>query len=228
MKKGCGLCKQYGHGCQYHPDGPVDRGDGKGKLGSGLCGLPKRNRDPCRNNAGKGTQHVGRGPCWLHGGRLPTVTKKYQRVKAEEELVRYGLPRQVDPQQALLEEIARTAGHVAWLELKVQEQKKDEDLTWGLTKEVIGGKDAGITLESKPSVWLQLYHKERHHLVDVCRVAIAAGIAEREVKIAERQGQLIAQTIRGVLKDLGVREDRQTATVVRRHLTLVAAPENES
>ena len=24
MKKGCGLCARYGHGCQYHPDEPRD------------------------------------------------------------------------------------------------------------------------------------------------------------------------------------------------------------
>ena len=24
MKEGCGLCKLYGHGCQYHPDAPDD------------------------------------------------------------------------------------------------------------------------------------------------------------------------------------------------------------
>ena len=226
MKKDCGLCQRYGHGCHYHPDQKGDKNQ-EPKLGN-ICGLPKTNRDPCHNPAGKGTDHLGHGPCWLHGGMLPSVRKKWQKERALEELATYGLPRDVDPHTALLEEIARTAGHGAWLERKVRDHDNDDDLIWGLTKDVIGGKDQGITSEAKPSVWLQLYQKERAHLVDVCRVAIAVGIAEREVRIAEGQGLLIAQVIRGVLSELNIDDRPQVEKIVRHQLMLVGTRKDPS
>ena len=54
------------------------------------------------------------------------------------------------------------------------------------------------------SVWLKLYQSERHHLVEVCKTAIACGIAERQVRIHEEQGNVIAGIITGVLADLGI------------------------
>lgn len=154
---------------------------------------------------------------------MPSVCKKYEREKANEEMVLYGAPRDIDPHTALLEEITRTAGHIGWLAEKVREHDGDEQLVWGKTKEVIGGKDAGLTKESKPSVWLQLYDRERKNLVDVSRIAIAAGIAEREVQIAEKQGALIAQVIRSVLSELGVDDRPQVEKVIRKQLQLVGS-----
>lgn len=154
---------------------------------------------------------------------MPSVLKAIQREMAGEAVETYGLPREVTPEQALLEEIWRTAGHVAWLEIKVQ-ATEEEDLAWG-TVEVTTGEMGHVKEAAKPSVWLTLYHKERQHLVDVCRVAIASGIAERQVKLAEDQGAVIAQVLRGVLADLGLdgaEDDKKVAKVLRKHLMLVS------
>ena len=75
---------------------------------------------------------------------------------------------------------------------------------------------------ARPSVWLELYQKERTHLVAVCATALKCGIAERQVKLAEQHGRLIAEVIRGVLSDLGVAEEPDVGKVVRRHLKLVS------
>jgi hypothetical protein len=56
-------------------------------------------------------------------------------------------------------------------------------------------------------------------LVDYSKVAIAAGIEERRVKLAEQQGALLAQAIRGILAELGVGDRPEVPAVVRRHLT---------
>lgn len=41
----------------------------RGLIEEGKCGRPKRASEGfCRNRAGKRTPHLGRGPCYLHGG----------------------------------------------------------------------------------------------------------------------------------------------------------------
>src|SRR5438445_284324 len=111
-----------------------------GSPGPGLddpkCGSRKRDGsgDTCALPAGWGTDHVGIGKCRLHGGKTRTHQVAAQAEMVRQAVVTYGLPREVDPSQALLEEVHRTAGHVAWLAAKVA-QLDEADLFWGVTEE---------------------------------------------------------------------------------------------
>ncbi|MFG1963103.1 hypothetical protein [Nonomuraea sp. NPDC049028] len=131
------------------------------------------------------------------------------------------------PAEALLEEVHRTAGHVAWLQQKVREIEED-DLVWGVVEEVDkgAGEFTGIdtTKAAKPNVWLTLYQAERKHQTDVCKAAIAAGIAERQVRLAEQQGALLGGVIQRILDDLVLTPEQQALvpTVVPRHLRAVS------
>lgn len=181
---------------------PAGSGD-ESRDRSYYCGGKTRAGGRCKNRAGKGTDHVGIGSCKLHGGCTRNHRKSAQAEIARRAVVKYGLPREIEPHDALLEEVYRSAGTVAYIDLKVQEIK-----------------ESGDALTQSP--WIDLYHRERSKLVDVCKTALAAGIAERQVKLAESQGQLIAQVIRGVLVDLGVDlEQPDVPKIVRHHLTLV-------
>jgi hypothetical protein len=139
----------------------------------------------------------------------------------------YGLPREVDPAVALLEEVHRSAGHVEWLKAKVAELD-EADLVWGVVEEV--DKGAGeftgtdITSAAKPNVWLELYQQERKHLTAVCKTALAAGIAERQVRLAEQQGALIVGVIQRILDDLALTAEQKARVpeVVPRHLRSVS------
>lgn len=185
------------------------------------CGAKaKSTGKPCQNPAGFKTDHVGFGRCHLHGGRAPGGRKAAQKEIAQHAVETYGLPREVQPHDALLEEIWRTSGHVDWLEHKVREHEP-EALIYGVVKEHQGSESSFTEFAAKPSVWLQLYQRERRHLVDVCRVAIAAGIAERQVALAEQYGKLIARVITGVLDELGVGNKPEVPGIIRRHLALV-------
>lgn len=118
----------------------------------------------------------------------------------------------MDPGKALLDEIHWTAGHVAWLRHKVQELEADE-LVWGRSQTDVGvGPEGPIdktTEKADPSIWYELYLKEREHLAKVCALALRAGIEERKVKLAESQGLLVADAIRRILGALGLSPEQQ-------------------
>ena len=178
--------------------------------------------------------------CRVHGGRAPQVKAAAARrlaAQAAEQAVRtLGLAVDISPTEALLEEVRWTAGHVAWLRGKVQElaeepthrhvtfDGEDEDLletpgqrgalVWGTTKVKTGGDDAGTTQEAKPSLWYELYARERTHLIKVCDAAIRAGVEERRVRLAEQQGDLLAFAIRRILEAFGLADDPRVPEVV--------------
>ena len=71
---------------------------------------------------------------------------------------------------------------------------------------------------------VQLEAQERDRAVRYAKAAHDMGIAEREVKLAERQGEMLAQVIRNVLGDLELTDEQQerVPAVVGRHLRAVA------
>lgn len=183
--------------------------------------------------------------CYYHGGAGVHVEqvaeRRLEEDKARRAAATYGLPREVEPHTALLEELHRTAGIVAWLgdligRLEHEEAfapsvmgppADDEDEDGERPRNARSGlkqysREKGGFVWEKPSVWVEIYQQERKHLTDVAKVCIAAGIEERRVKLAESQGQLLAQVIRGVLGELGVLDRPEVPAVVRKHLELVA------
>lgn len=119
----------------------------------------------------------------------------------------YGLPRDISPTEALLEEVRYSAGHVAWVREQVAALEA-ESLVWGVVEEAeknateFDGTD--ITRAAAMNVWLDLYHKERRYLLDVTKAVIAAGVEERRVKLAEAQGALLNGVIRRILARLSL------------------------
>jgi hypothetical protein len=148
--------------------------------------------------------------CSMHGGRAPAVMAAAERRAQQGALhaaaVTYGLPVDVSPTQALLDEVQWTAGHVAWLRDRIQELEQSE-LTWGRSEYREGAGEKGSEWKSVekagPNVLLELYERERRHLVAVTTAALSAGIEERRVRLAEHQGQIVAQALKLALTDLG-------------------------
>ncbi len=135
----------------------------------------------------------------------------------------YGLPIDVDPFTALLEEVARTNGIVNWLGKTIL-ALDPRTLTRGVTTIVDkGGAGATeITTEVRRNIYLDLYKEERAHLVKVCHTAISCGLSERQVKLAESQGALIAELLGAVIADpelgLSPRHQEVALNVACRHL----------
>lgn len=147
---------------------------------------------------------VGATVCSMHGGKAPRVAAAAARRVAA---ATYGLPVDVAPLDALLGELYRSAGHVAWLGSVVAE-----------LDDVMVTSMFGLG----PSAWIDLYRKERDHLARVARDCLSAGVEERIVKIEEAKADLIAQAFRGFAVELGHDPaDPAVRSAFRRHLALV-------
>lgn len=175
----------------------------------------------------RATHKPGGKVCRKHGGEAPQARAKAEKRAAIEKVkamvATYGLPIEITPERAILEEVHRTAGHVAWLEQQIRNLDAD-DLIWGVTKVKEGGDDRGTTEEAAAHAFLKLYQAERSHLAKVCADAIRCGIEARQVKLAEQQGAMVAQAIRAILDDLKLTAAQRAmvATVVPQHLRELA------
>lgn len=162
-----------------------------------------------------------------HGGGAPQVRAKTkareEKRRAEAMVATYGLPIDIAPQDAILAEVHRCAGSIAWIESRLQDLSPS-DLIWGTTKVKTGGDDRGTTEEAVPHVLLKIYQDERDRLVRVCAVALRAGIEERQVKLAESQGAMVVKALRAILADLQLTAAQKAlvADVVPRRLREVA------
>lgn len=176
------------------------------------CGAKKRqSAGNCRRPAGWGTDHPGTGRCKLHGGKTESHRAAATEALALEAVKTYGLPRDISPTDALLEEVRYSAGHVAWLR-EVVAGLEAADLVWGVTEEAdrnateFAGTD--VTRQATVNVWLDLYFRERKHLLDLTKTAISVGIEERRVRLAEAQGSLMNDVIRRILARLNLTGDQ--------------------
>ncbi len=190
----------------------------------------KRSGERCKKWAIRGAK-----TCLAHGSgskkARAAAARRVEEAKAAEAAERavttLGLSRDVSPSEALLEEVRWTAGHVDWLRDRVREVERDE-LVWGKTKVKDGYGPMGPSAETvegaTPSVWYDLYERERKHLVDVCTAALRAGVEERRVRLAEAQGEQVAAVIKAILGDLQLTAAQQerVGEVVPRRLRLLA------
>ncbi len=169
-----------------------------------ICNGHRKDGSPCSGPAVRGADK-----CRMHLGRKagPVIAEALAEEAARKAVITFGLPRDISPTDALLEEVRWTAGHVAWLREQVQALEA-EALTWGKTEQAdiqaseFGG--TNTTYAAKPNLWLELYYRERRHLVDVTKAAITAGIEERRVRLEEAKGQLVAGIIRKITGRLGL------------------------
>jgi DNA-binding TFAR19-related protein (PDSD5 family) len=170
----------------------------------------KRDGEPCTQWALNGIDK-----CRQHAG-ISAADRAVRKAVAT-----YGAPRDITPAAALVEEVRYAAGHVAWLRGKVAELEP-EALTWGVSEIAhksateFGGTDT--TERAALNVWLEAYHRERRYLLDVSKAALAAGVEERLVQLAEAQGMAVVTVLARVF-------DRLQLTDAQRELAAVAVPE---
>lgn len=150
------------------------------------CGAKKTNgAGTCTLNSGYGTTHPGSGRCKFHGGS--TEAGKAAAAKQEgARMAKYVDFVEIDPTTALLQELYRTAGHVQFLDRKIADWELDTD------KEI----------PDHQQHWMKVHMVERIHMSKVAKLALDAGVAEREIRLAEQQGMILAGAIEAILERL--------------------------
>lgn len=196
----------------------------------------------CHRPAGWGTNHPGEGKCKLHGGSSPGYIKKVERERRERALAKarqeYGTELDVDPATALLQEVRRTAGAVAFLEAKVQELESGE-MVWGVVEETTnwernadtGGvvsADSVVKRRAQENAWLKLYRDERRHLAAVSKEAIQAGATKTLVEVFRQVGETYVRLIDRVVDQLELTDDQRgrLPAVMQAELTALLSPDD--
>lgn len=164
--------------------------------------------------------------CRYHGGNAPQVRR---RAAVVAELSAWGLSDATeDPGEVLLRLVTQSARRAAFYADLLEQQyaaaeAEDSDGTTVLPRGIgalIGhkmgaaGKD-GVLFEQEEAIrgLVQLEAMERDRCSRFAKTALDAGIAERSIRIAERQGALIADMLRLVLADpeLGLSDAQRKA-----------------
>lgn len=198
------------------------------------CTAKRTNGTPCNAYAVKGLK-----VCRVHGGSSKRAKaaaarrveeEKAKRVAANE-LQRFRAGTDVDPAAKLLDMLYVAAGEErVWGE---QVQRLRETAPHKLTAvqtRISVGKDRGGTTELRHvdatvAVEYRLWTEAQERVAKFAAAALRAGVEERRVKLAEDQGALVAQVIRGVLNDLKLSKEQAAVApeVVTRHLKLLRA-----
>lgn len=186
-----------------------------------LCGAQRPNQPVgvlCTRPAGWGTSHSGTGHCKRHGGSTTAQTVAAGREIARRECDRLGIPVEVDPGEALLQELWETAGNVAFYRSLVQDlpthpdpdeyhppETQDDPGHWTRGEPGVYGRTyhaTGVpTGEGKPHILVALYNDERKHLAAVAAAALKAGVEARRVEIEQQRAELMADVFRRVFDD---------------------------
>jgi hypothetical protein len=171
------------------------------------CGGPKRQSEgTCTRPAGWGTPHAGVGRCKLHGGSTPSHVAAAQKETARLAAQTYGVPREVNPIQAMVELLHDAAGAVAWLR-EIIRSKEPDALVWGIADEIDKGSGEFPGIDRKhaaaPSVWLQRYDVERRLMLDVSRDLAKLGIEWDAREAIRREGAVLARVARDMARRLG-------------------------
>ena len=139
----------------------------------------------------------------MHGGSTRNGKKSAQKKRAKKARDTLGLPVEIDPATALLEEVWRSQGHVVWLGEMVK-RLRAKDLSWGRTKR----DHQGTTYEAKTNAYVALYNDERKHLVRVSAEAVKAGVEEKRLSLEESRANLIVTMLAGIFDDLDLTEEQ--------------------
>ena len=145
------------------------------------------------------------------------------QVKAEAPAM--GIPIDVDPFEALLMCVRISAGEVAYATNMIQALEAGQVIVNPETKMVYMNtyqeEVASVTVAPETlNVWVRVRHRCMDNLAKYSKMAIDAGLKEREVALAERYGQMIAVLLEKVLGDLALTstQKKKAPEIVRARL----------
>lgn len=184
----------------------------------------KQDQMPCGAYVITGTER-----CRYHAGKKPEVAKAQGAVV--QEIREWGLgDSTVDPGEVLLRLVTQSAWRAAKYAGQIEQMVTDAggDLRKALTAEQYTTTEDGATVKTGEYIraMVKLESEERDRCGHFAKLAVQAGLAERQVRLAEQQGAMLAAVIRAILGDpelgLTALQNAAAPAVVARHLRLVA------
>lgn len=133
-----------------------------------------------------------------------------RKAAAKKQAVLMGAPVDINPLDALIWCIKLTAGEVEFCTKQLEILRKEEWLEHTLVGKQI-------------HVWAKERQKAVDRLAKFSKDALALGIAERAVRLAEQYGSSLAKYTKGLLDDLELTPEQQKKAplIVRKHLALL-------
>lgn len=141
-----------------------------------------------------------------------------------------GIPTDLEPHEALLECIRIAAGEVRYASDRIAELDLEQAIgpvvsTRPLKYEKGAESSTERVEEHGPPalhIWIEARHRAMDRLVDYSKIAIAAGIAERHIELAEGQAQQLAEAMRRMAAALGYDPaDPKVREAMRGSLTVI-------
>lgn len=181
----CPSCHEVHHRCIGH----YERADG-----------PR----PCGRVGTDGQERCGR-----HGGEVASPARARARraaiaprskalSTAIATLNALGVPIDTDPLDALRAQVRESAGIVAYFRERLQQLRVPDPGDAGGLDALWGPDHTG---DQTQHILLGLYNEERDRFAKLAKLALDAGIDEREIRVLEHQAVLFADVMRKVLDD---------------------------
>lgn len=198
--------------------------------GRRLCNGNNARKEPCNGWAMNGSDK-----CTRH---LPNpVARRKAMVRAE--LAHWGLgDSHIDPGDVLLRLVSQSANRAEFYAGLLQEQYErmdagEEETTLpSRIRSLVGAafalsnKGERVVIGEAVRALVTLENDERDRCCNFAAKAVAAGLLERQVRLAERQGELIADVLRAVLGDerLGLSAEQRALVpgLVRERLAIAS------
>lgn len=168
------------------------------------CGAKLKQSDGnCRKEAGWGTDHVGEGPCRLHGGSTRTVSRGARDRLVEREAAATLARLDVAPVADPLTELAKLAGQViAWRDVLAEQVNQLTSIRY----EAAAG---GEQLRSE----VALFERAMDRCIMVLGTIGRLKIDERLIRIEQQRVDLVADALHGTLQDIGLDPDMRAQAV---------------
>lgn len=185
-----------------------------------MCGRRKKeNRGYCKFPAGFRTQHLGEGPCYLHGGFIPRVVERLALRRMVGHIVQNGKWTEADGKLALDVEQQGKTGTALQRIVSAQTsvpffQALDAMMieSWDNFQELRQAAHA-IPLEERDlrenRMILSRYDAERDRIARIAKDAIAAGVDERRVRIDEAKADKVLAVIQKALEAADLSSDQE-------------------
>lgn len=181
----------------------------------------KRTGQHCKAFAIRGTDPP---VCKVHSGKSLAIVRAEIAVREEVSRWRLG-DMTVEPGELLLRLVTQSAWRADAYADEISRIVDEHD---GNLRKALTGNTYTVTAEGDPvktgeyiKAMTQLEANERDRAATFAAKAVAAGLAERQMRLAEKQAQLAVQFVTAVLRDFDLAGTPEATAAIQRHLRLI-------